>query len=214
MARIKKLLRMILHYPARLFNGISPRATVIDSKVDKKAVIEHHANVRYSSVGRYTYVSARSSVIFAEVGSFCSIAAGVGIGGGAHDLTAVSTSPVFNKGRNIFGKNLGNIEFSPYKTIKIGNDVWIGNRALILQGITIGDGAVVGAGSVVTKDVEPYTIVAGNPARVIRRRFDDETIERLLKLEWWNMPDEELKKCGNLFGDPQKLTEYFEEKDK
>ncbi len=211
MSRIKKLLRMLLQYPMRLFNKISLRATVIDSKVDKTAAIQHHANVRYSKIGRYTYVSANSSVIHAEIGNFCSIAANVGIGGGAHDINAVSTSPVFNKGRNIFGANLGNVEFSPFKTTTIGNDVWIGNRALVLQGVNIGDGAIVGAGSVVTKDVEPYTIVAGNPAKVIRKRFDDETIEKLQKLQWWNMLDEELKKYGDCFDSPEKLLEKADE---
>lgn len=207
MERIKKLLRMLLGYPKRLFNGISFRATVVDSKIDKKAKIQHGAIVKYCSVGKYTYISARSSAIYANIGSFCSIASGVGIGGGAHKLDAVSTSPVFNRGRNIFGKNFAGIEFSPYKTTEIGNDVWIGNRAMVLQGVTIGDGAVVGAGSVVTKDVEPYTIVAGNPARVIRKRFDDETVEKLMKIKWWDMSDEDLKKYGQYFDNPEKLLE-------
>ena len=176
---------------------------MVDSKIDKRAVVEHHANVRYSSIGRYSYVSSHSGVIFAEIGKFCSIAARVSIGGGAHDLDAVSTSPVFNKGHNIFGRNLGNIPFSPFKTTKIGNDVWIGNRAIVLQGVRIGDGAVIGAGAVVTKDVEPYTIVAGNPARVIRKRFDEETIDRLLRSKWWDMSDKELKKYTPYFDQPQ-----------
>ena len=214
MGRIKKLFRMLLKYPLRLFNKISFRATVVDSEVDKTAVVEHHANLRYSKVGRHTYVSARSTVIHTEIGSFCSIASGVSIGGGAHDLNAVSTSPAFNKGRNVLGVNLGNIEFSPYKTTKIGNDVWVGNRAMILQGVTIGDGAVVGAGAVVTKDVEPYTIVAGNPAKPIRKRFDDETVQKLLEIKWWDMPDAELKKIGNLFDNPEKLIKHLEENDR
>lgn len=196
---------MLIRYPLRLFNKISFRATVIDSKIHKNAVVQHHANVRYSKIGKYTYVSARSSVIYADVGSFCSIAAGVAIGGGAHDIDAVSTSPVFNKGRNVFGCNLGNVEFSPFKVTTIGNDVWIGNRALVLQGVTVGDGAIIGAGSVVTKDVEPYTIVAGNPAKAIRRRFDDETAEKLLKLKWWDMSEKELKQLGDKFESPEKL---------
>ena len=75
MERIKKLWRMIIRYPLRLFNGISFRATVVDCNVHKKAVIEHHANVRYSTVGRYTYISARSGAAYANIGSFCSIAA-------------------------------------------------------------------------------------------------------------------------------------------
>ncbi len=210
MGKIKKLLRMLIKYPLRFFNGISLRATVIDSKIHKKAVVEHHANVRYSTVGRYTYVSARSSAVYSKIGSFCSIAAGVAIGGGAHDINAVSTSPVFNKGKNIFGVNLGNVEFSPYKETVIGNDVWIGNRALVLQGVTIGDGAVIGAGSIVTKDIPPYEIWAGNPAKKIKDRFDNETKEKLLKLKWWEMSDEELKKYGQFFGDPKIFIEETE----
>ncbi len=212
MERIKKLVRVILSYPKRLFNRISFRATVVDSEIDKTSVVEHHANVRYSKIGRYTYISARSGVVFAEIGNFCSIAAGVGIGGGAHKIDAVSTSPVFNKGRNVFKKNFGQIEFSPYKTTVIGNDVWIGNRALVLQGVKIGDGAIVGAGSVVTKDVEPYTIVAGNPARVIRKRFDDETVSKLIESKWWDMSDNELAKFGYEFESPEKLFEKLNKK--
>ena len=211
MERIKKLLRMLLGYPKRLFNGISLRATVVDSTIHKTARVQHHANVKYSDVGKYTYISARSSVIHAKLGGFCSIAAGVRIGGGAHKLDAVSTSPLFNRGRNIFGKNFASIDFSPYQTTTIGNDVWIGNRAMILQGVTIGDGAVIGAGAVVTKDVEPYTIVAGNPARVIRKRFDDETIEKLLRLKWWSMSEEDIKKYGKYFEAPEKLLNAQEE---
>lgn len=214
MARIKKLLRMLLAYPKRLFNGISFRATVVDCKIDKTSKIEHHANIRYSSVGRYTYMAARSGAVYANIGSFCSIASNVGIGGGAHMLDGVSTSPIFNKGRNIFGKNFANIEFSPYKTTTVGNDVWIGNRAMIMQGVTIGDGAVIGAGSIVTKDVEPYTIVAGNPARVIRKRFDDETIEKLLRIKWWDMSEKDIKNYGKYFDDPKKLIDTIGEESK
>lgn len=210
MGRIKKIIRVLLQYPLRLFNKISFRATVVDSWVHKTSSIAHHANVRYSKVDRYTYISSQTGVIHAEVGSFCSIAANVSIGGGAHDLNAVSTSPVFNKGHNILKRNFAEIEFAPFKTTKIGNDVWIGSRALVLQGVTIGDGAVVGAGAVVTKDVEPYTIVAGNPARVIRKRFDDETISRLLASKWWNMSERELKQHAPFFGNPDNLFDEME----
>ena len=86
----------------------------------------------------------------------------------------------------------------------VGNDVWLGYQSLIMPGVTIGDGAIVGSRSVVTKDVEPYTIVAGSPAKVIRKRFDDETIAKLLEVKWWDLPDEEVEKllpdmiAGNL----------------
>ena len=77
--------------------------------------------------------------------------------------------------------------------VVIGNDVWIGRKAVILSGVTIGDGAVVGTMAVVTSNVEPYTIVAGNPARPVRKRFDDSTIQNLLQLRWWDWPTEKVK---------------------
>ncbi len=214
MSRIAKLMRVILSYPCRFFNGISLRATVVDSKIHKTAKIQRRANVRYSSVGRYSYISANASAIHTKIGDFCSIASGVAIGGGSHDISAVSTSPIFSKGRNIFNKNFASLEYDPYKETVIGNDVWIGNRAIILQGVTVGNGAVVGAGSVVTKDVPPYTVVAGNPAREIKKRFDDETIDNLSKLEWWEMSDAELLKYGEFFNSPQELIKQIGGTDK
>lgn len=82
---------------------------------------------------------------------------------------------------------------------KIGNDVWLGIRTIVLGGVTIADGAVIGAGSVVTKDVGPYEIWAGNPARFIRKRFDDETIRKLLESKWWDWDDEKLYREGRTF---------------
>ena len=76
----------------------------------------------------------------------------------------------------------------------MGNDVWLGYQSLIMPGVTIGDGAIIGSRSVVTKDVEPYTIVAGAPAKVVRKRFDEETIAKLLEVKWWDLPDEEVEK--------------------
>ena len=84
----------------------------------------------------------------------------------------------------------------------IGNDVWIGCGAIILSGVTIGDGAIIGAGAVVTKDVEPYTIVAGVPAKVLKTRFEKEISDKLIKLKWWELEDEKLKKAIKLFQKP------------
>ena len=83
--------------------------------------------------------------------------------------------------------------------IRIGNNVWVGDNAIVLSGVSVGDGAVVGAGAVVTRDVPPFTIVAGAPARVIRRRFDDEVIEALLDIRWWDWPHEKLRASPELF---------------
>ena len=87
----------------------------------------------------------------------------------------------------------------------IGNDVWIGAKCIILSGRIISDGAVIGTGSVVTHDVGPYEIWAGNPAKLIRKRFDEETIRKLLAIEWWNWDDKKLEYYGKYFHDPNEL---------
>lgn len=119
------------------------------------------------------------------IGKFCQIATGVRfiMNGSNHAMDGISTYPfkVFGDAWSQASMNV----VSKGDTV-IGNDVWIGNSVTIMQGVKIGDGAIIGTNSLVTKDVEPYTIVGGNPARVIRKRFDDETVEFLLKLKWWD----------------------------
>ena len=181
------------------------------SIIDKKASIGNGAQIVNCNIGKYTYIYG-TSVVNADVGAFCSIAAGSAIGGGSHPTDWVSSSPVFYKGRNVLKTNFSKNEYIEFKKTTIGNDVWIGAKCFIKGGVTIGNGAVIGMGSVVTKDVPPYEIWAGDPAKCIRKRFDDETIEKLSNLEWWNLPDEKLKELGDLFSDPKKLIEYFEEK--
>lgn len=145
------------------------------------------------NIGDYTYGTPRVAGLGeAEltIGKFCSIAEGVVIFvSGEHRTEWISTYP-FSAAPEweacpIHSKSKGNVA--------IGNDVWIGFEAVILSGVTIGDGACIGARSVVARDVAPYTIVAGNPARLIRKRFDDETIEALLQLKWWDWSFERIK---------------------
>jgi virginiamycin A acetyltransferase len=128
-----------------------------------------------------------------QIGKFCAIASGVTflMNGGNHMVDAISTFPfsIFGSGweNALEGKNWP----SKGNTV-VGNDVWIGYNSVITPGIRIGDGAVIGACSVVTKDVEPYSIVGGNPAREIRRRFSDEHIRVLLEARWWDWPPEKI----------------------
>lgn len=127
------------------------------------------------------------------IGKFCMIASGVEfIMNGANHLTdAVSTYPFAIFGNGWEGAMEG--RDYPFKgDTEIGNDVWIGYRAAIMAGVKIGDGAIIGAYSVVTKDVEPYSIVGGNPARPIRKRFEEKDIATLLKLRWWDWPAEKI----------------------
>ena len=127
------------------------------------------------------------------IGKFCQIAAGgeFVMNGANHQMNAVSTFPFYT----LEGWEMDppSPEDLPLKgDTVIGNDVWIGQNAVILPGVHIGDGAIIGANSVVGKDVEPYTIVAGNPAKVLRKRFDDELIDLLLAFKWWDKEIEEI----------------------
>lgn len=161
-------------------------------------------------MGRYSYAGDNTRITDAEIGNFCSIGENCSIGGGIHPLNMVSTSPVFLKGRNIMRTNFSNYPYSPSKKVTIGHDVWIGNYTFIKAGVSIGTGAVIGAHAVVVHDVEPYSIVAGIPARKIRLRFGDDIIKKLLKIEWWNLDEERLKKLSEFFDSPEKLIIEFE----
>lgn len=155
-----------------------------------------HPEYAAHSIGDHTYgtpqVLSWGEGARLRIGKFCSIAQEVMIFlGGEHRTDWVSTYPF-----SMFFDDVRQVPGHP-KTkgdVTIGNDVWIGARAVILSGVSIGDGAVIGAGSIVTGDVAPYAIVAGNPARLIRMRFDAPTIERLVKLRWWDWSPEKIKK--------------------
>lgn len=147
------------------------------------------------------------------IGKFCQIAAGVEfvMNGANHQMNAVSTFPFFSlEGWNASAPQKSDM---PLKgDTVIGNDVWIGQNATIMPGVHIGDGAIIGANSLVSKDVEPYTIVAGNPIRVIRKRFDDELINLLERFKWW---DKSIEEINNLIliltnGDLEKVRAELE----
>lgn len=162
---------------------------------------------------------AENSTIWGSIGRFCSIASDVKVLSGTHPLSGfVSTSPVFYsllKQSNItFAKKQHFEEFfyadkENKHTIIVGNDSWIGTGAIIVGGLIIGDGAVVLANATVTKDIPPYTIVGGVPAKVIGKRFDDETINFLLEFKWWNQSKEWFQKNADFFRDIDRFKEEF-----
>lgn len=125
------------------------------------------------------------------IGKFCSIAEGVTVFlGGNHRVDWISTYPFpafFPEAKYITGHPASKGD------VIIGNDVWIGTNVVIMSGVTIGDGAVIGAYAVVAKNIPPYAVAVGNPARVVRYRFDEKTIQALLKIQWWNWPIEKIK---------------------
>lgn len=155
-----------------------------ENAVEAPARIMGGARLNKSSIGAFTYVSAQSLASNARVGRYCSIGRRVEIGQGDHPKDWLTTSPFPYS--DIFGLRTALTEtFDTLPETVIGNDVWLGGKVSVLSGVTIGDGAIVGFGSVVTKDVPPYAIVVGTPAKVIRYRFDEALIDRLLAYKWW-----------------------------
>jgi acetyltransferase-like isoleucine patch superfamily enzyme len=153
------------------------------------------------SVGRFTYGNPQFKVWSEgeriDIGAFCSIADGVIIfGGGEHRPDWVTTYPL-RIAFNSPGAGQDGLPHTKGRTF-IGNDVWIGHGAMVLSGVTVGDGACIGAGAVVSKDVPPYAIVAGNPARVVRMRFDEQVVARLLEIRWWRWPIEKIRAFESL----------------
>ena len=191
---------------SKLLRAIN-RPALRNCEVDSTAKVGTGSNCIQVSMGRYSYMGKNNSVCNTTIGSFCSIASYCAIGGGAHPLNMVSTSPVFYAGKNVFKKNFGGIEAEINRPVFIGHDVWIGEGVFINDGITIGNGAIIGAHSVVTHDVPAYAIVAGTPTRVIRYRFTEEEIKKLEELKWWDWSEDKLSQFGPKFDSVSKLME-------
>jgi len=153
-------------------------------------------------IGRFTYGAPtvedywKHPGVTLKIGAFCSIAKGVSIYlGGNHHTEWVAMSEL----NNLMGYDLSQpakremSQISTKGTVTIGNDVWLGVNSTILSGVTIGDGAVIGLNAIVAKDVPPYAVVVGNPAKVVKKRFEEDIIEDLLKIKWWDWDDAKIK---------------------
>ena len=183
---------------------------LLNVKKGREVKIYSGCQIVDSVIGDFTYCSYDTKINKANIGKFCSIASRVTIGAAEHPLDWISTSPVFedvkNSGTNV---RFATEKLPPVKTTTIGHDVWIGEGAMIKQGITIGNGAVIGAMAMVTKDVPPYAIVAGIPAKIIRFRFDKNTISALQESEWWNYDDDKLKEMGKYIRNPEEFLKHY-----
>lgn len=172
-------------FPAALFD---PGCIVVGKCIFDEGVHVGTGTVLSNcQVGKYTTFGFDSRYANCQIGSFCSLGPQVLAGMGRHPTEFVSTSPAFYSPQHSACRiSFADTQlFEEYLPIVIGSDVWLGARVFVLDGVTIGDGAVVASGAVVAKDVEPYAIVGGVPAKLIRKRFSDEVITRLLEIRWW-----------------------------
>lgn len=164
--------------------------------------VAHHAQISNCVIGKRSSIGRYTKIRDAVIGSYCSISWDVSIGAVSHPMEHPSSHAFW------YRKQFGIVSedtMMDSRTVTIGNDVWIGCNSVIMPGVTIGDGAVIGASSVVTKDVLPYSVVAGAPAKEVRMRFPADLEEGLLLLQWWNWDDEKIKSERAFFERPLTL---------
>ncbi len=184
----------------------------VRSYLGKSTKIYSPSRLSDTIIGNYTYISEKSIINNAVIGKFCSIGTNFIAGRGVHPTKSISTHPMFYSTANQNGMTLSKDDkIKEFLPITIGNDVFIGMNVTILDGITIGDGAIIGAGAVVSKNIPPYAIAVGNPATVVKYRFDEETINKLLKIKWWNFKDEDLKLIEKHFFEVKDFIKLIEE---
>jgi phosphonate metabolism protein (transferase hexapeptide repeat family) len=174
---------------------IHPTAELKSCRLGRHVAVGERVVLREVTVGDYSYFERHAEAIYTEIGKFCSIAANSRINALEHPLERVTQHKLSYRPNEYFrylGVDEGFRRRRQGKRVTLGHDVWIGHGAVVMPGIAVGNGAAVGANAVVTRDVAPFTIVAGNPAKLLRRRFPQEIAARIEALAWWDWPQQRL----------------------
>ena len=189
---------------------VSEGCEIMNSEMGYYSRIKPFSHLRDSILGDYSIVSNATYINATDIEKFDSIGYGNYIGLWEHNLFVTTHSFYLYEGSGGFVDGYQSYEKDHIRTI-IGNDVWTGANVVVLKGVTIGDGAVIGAGSVVTKDVPPYAIVVGNPGKILRYRFNEKDISLLLKVKWWNFDRKLIQDMVNkeVWNSISKLKDYL-----
>ena len=191
---------------------IHPSSIVRDSHLGSWTDVGPRTYIVESAFGDYSYAAGDVMIIYSKVGKFCSIASHVRINPGNHPMDRVTQHHcTYRRVQYHFSDCDDEAFFGWRRAAKctIGHDVWIGSAAIVLPGVQIGTGAVVGAGAVVTKDVAPYEIVGGVPAKLIRKRFADDVIAKLMQIAWWDWDRQTLEARFHELGDIHTFLEKY-----
>ena len=183
-------------YPISRLQKKSRLSAIRGSIIHPQSKVESGSQIVNVRMDRHSFCGYDCVLLNVDVGAFCSIADRVYIGGSGHPMHFVSTSPVFLSHKDSVRTKFSRHDYSNLPKTVVGHDVWIGYGALVKAGVNIGHGAVVGMGAVVTRNVEPYSIVTGNPAREMRKRFSPEQCTALLASRWWEFDDEKPTKAA------------------
>ena len=187
---------------------IGDDSVIKNSYLGFKTRIQRNSMIQNSEISDFSYGGMRLTALHCKIGKFCSISWNVSIGGANHDYKKLTTHSM------LYDDSFGIVDEPLYNRFTsdciVGNDVWIGAGAQILRGVSIGDGAVVAAGSIVTKNVPPYAIVGGVPAKVLKYRFDETVIKELLSIKWWDLDYSFIKSNISLFNKDVCLESIFE----
>jgi acetyltransferase-like isoleucine patch superfamily enzyme len=182
-----------------------------DSKIDSLTKLMPPYKISNAEIEEGTYLAPNSTVSFAQIGKYCSIGPNFLCGWGIHPTNGISTSPMFYSTIQQNGRTFSAInKIEERKKIIIGNDVFIGANVTVLDGVMIGDGAIIGAGAVVSKDIPPYAIAVGCPISVIKYRFSQDLIDRLLKIRWWEFKNDKLKDVEKYFFDVESFISKYD----
>lgn len=223
---MKRIIVRVFYFLYSLLLNIQKRTIKVHltARVKPKSVLRGFNRISSGcyingEIGLNTYIG-KNSVLYAHIGNYCSIGSNVFTIIGTHPTNFVSTSPVFYSKMKQTGQSFTTKELfdetlkikvnGKYYGVQIGNDVWIGDNVIIKGGIKIGDGSIISMGSVVVKDVEPFSIVGGVPAKIIRYRFDEETIKEILQTNWWNWDSNEIAKYSKYMVDVKTFLEMQE----
>lgn len=178
--------------------AVDPTAKLVDTKLGAYTEVGARTILNEVTMGDYSYVVNDGQITYTTIGKFCSIAAMTRINPGNHPMHRATQAHFTYRASAYFPGESDDADFFAWRRehhCTIGHDVWLGHGAIVLPGRNIGTGAVIAAGAIVTKDVAPYTIVAGNPARPVRRRFSEAVEDGLMDLAWWNWDHEMLRKA-------------------